>query len=145
MAAAAVSQSWLIDLREICLRLPDAFEEQAWTGVRWKVRSFTFAHVLTIVDGRPDAYARAVGAGAEPITVLTFRTPAPEAFRDGNAQPPFFWPGWFGDLAGIVLGNDTDLAELSELITESYCVGAPKKLVARVAAIEGWTTAEHTS
>jgi hypothetical protein len=28
------------------LALPDAYEEDAWTGVRWRVRNKTFAHVL---------------------------------------------------------------------------------------------------
>ncbi|MCW2798958.1 MAG: hypothetical protein JWQ70_430, partial [Aeromicrobium sp.] len=32
-------------LRPICLGLPEAYEEPAWTGTRWRVRTRTFAHV----------------------------------------------------------------------------------------------------
>ena len=38
-------------LREICGALPDAREEKAWAGVRWRVRNKTFAHVLGIEFG----------------------------------------------------------------------------------------------
>ncbi len=33
------------------LALPDAYEEDAWTGVRWRVRSKTFAHILVAQKG----------------------------------------------------------------------------------------------
>src|SRR6478752_9122239 len=33
------------------LVLPDAYEEDAWTGVRWQVRNKTFAHVLVAQEG----------------------------------------------------------------------------------------------
>lgn len=38
-------------LASIASALPDAYEEDAWTGVRWRVRNKTFAHVLV----RPSA------------------------------------------------------------------------------------------
>ena len=75
-------------LRSVCLGLPEAYEEQAWVGTRWRVRQRTFAHVLFLDRGWPPAYARATGI-------------------DGPA-------------------------EVTELLTESYCVLAPKSLVARV-------------
>ena len=37
-------------LRSICAELPDADEEAAWVGVRWRVRRKTFAHVLTVTE-----------------------------------------------------------------------------------------------
>jgi hypothetical protein len=44
---------------------------------------------------------------------------------------PFF-PGWGPGLLAIVLRDDgtTDWEEVKELITENYCLLAPKKLVA---------------
>ncbi|HEV8297313.1 MAG TPA: MmcQ/YjbR family DNA-binding protein [Acidimicrobiales bacterium] len=119
-------------LRAMCLGLPEAYEEEAWVGTRWSIRKKTFAHVLAVESGWPPAYARAAGS-AGPITVLTVRTPAPELYR-GQAEPPFFWPGWFSDLVGIVLDDRVDWDEVAELVTESYCVLAPKKLVAIVDA-----------
>ena len=41
-------------LRSVCLALPEAYEESAWVGTRWRIRKNTFAHVLTIdAGGRP--------------------------------------------------------------------------------------------
>jgi hypothetical protein len=45
-----------------------------------------------------------------------------------------FSPGWGGGLVTMVLRDDgtTDWGEVKELLTESYCLLAPKKLVARL-------------
>jgi hypothetical protein len=118
-------------LRAICLVLPDAYEEQAWTGRRWMVRKKTFAHVLAIEDGRPQAHARAVG-DAGPITVVTFRSDGPELEALAHAGHPFFYAGWGRDVVGMVLDDATDWQEVAELLTESYCLLAPQKLAARV-------------
>ena len=45
---------------------------------------------------------------------------------------PFFRPGWGTDVIGMVLGPDLDWTEVAELVTESYCVLAPKRLVEQV-------------
>ena len=121
----------LARLRSMCLALPEAYEEQAWVGTRWRIRKRTFAHVLTIDAGWPPAYARAAATDG-PCTVLTFRSTAPEiaAFRD--LGHPFFVPGWGRDDVGIVFGTGTDWREVAELLTESYCVHAPKRLVALI-------------
>ena len=42
-----VSSEILDRLRPICRRLPDAYEEPAWIGVRWRIRNRTVAHVYT--------------------------------------------------------------------------------------------------
>jgi hypothetical protein len=55
-------------LRAVCLGLPEAYEEQAWVGTRWRVRTRTFAHVLTVDAGWPPAYARAAATDG-PVTV----------------------------------------------------------------------------
>ena len=49
-----------------------------------------------------------------------------------SAGHPFFYAGWGRDVVGMVLEEDTDWTEVAELLTESYCVLAPKKLVALV-------------
>ena len=38
-------------LAGIALTLPDAYEEDAWTGVRWRIRAKTFAHVMVAQEG----------------------------------------------------------------------------------------------
>jgi hypothetical protein len=118
-------------LQAICLALPDAYEEQAWTGRRWMVRRKTFAHVLSVEDGRPDVVARAVGQPG-PVTIVTFRSTGPELEVLAHAGHPFFYAGWGRDVVGMVLDDGTDWQEVAELLTESYCVMAPAKLVARV-------------
>jgi predicted DNA-binding protein (MmcQ/YjbR family) len=114
-------------LREICLRLPEAYEEQAWVGRRWRVRRKTFAHVLTVESGWPPAYARAARTDG-PAVVLTFRASGLELDMFGNAGHPFFRPVWFPDIVGMILGSDVDWPELAELLTESYRVLAPRRL-----------------
>lgn len=126
---ADVSPKVVAELRSTCLGLPEAYEEEAWTGTRWRVRKRTFAHVLTI-DG-PSAHVRAAGSDG-PTTVVTFRSSGPELEMLRSTGHPFFYAGWGRDVVGMVLDDDVDWAEVAELLTESYCVMAPKKLVALV-------------
>jgi hypothetical protein len=118
-------------LRSVCVALPEAYEEQAWVGTRWRIRKRTFAHVLMIDSGWPPVYARAAGSDG-PISVMTFRSSGPELEALRNASHPFFKPLWPPNLVGMVLDAGTDWDEIAELITESYCVLAPKRLVESV-------------
>ena len=108
-------------LRTLCRSLPDAYEERAWVGTRWMVRKRTFAHVLGVeVDD------------ADPVVVLAFRAAPDELEVLRHAGHPFFVLGWGRDAMGMVLGDQTDWDEVHELVTESFCVMAPQKLVALV-------------
>jgi hypothetical protein len=118
-------------VRGVCTSLPEVVEEEAWTGTRWVVRGRNFAHLVQIDGGWPPAYASAAGRDG-PVTVLTFRTPTPELYERGDAGPSFFRPPWFPDIAGVVVDDGTDRDEIAELLVESYCVLAPKALVARL-------------
>lgn len=126
--SAEVPPDILARLRAVCLGLPDAYEEAAWVGIRWRVRTRTFAHVLMIVSGRPRAHARAAGADG-PIVVMTFRSSGQELDALGNAGHQFFRAAWGRDDVGMVLNPDADWDEVAELVTESYCLLAPTKLV----------------
>ena len=121
----------LAALRPVCLGLPEAYEEPAWAGIRWRIRKRTFAHVLTVEAGSPPAYSRAA-ASAGPVTVMTFRSSGPELEVLRASGHPFFKPGWGPNVVGMVLDADADWEEVAELVTESYCVLAPKKLCERV-------------
>ena len=118
-------------LRSVCLGLPEAYEEPAWVGTRWRIRKQTFAHVVMIDAGWPPGYARAAGSDG-PMTVMTFRSSGPELAALSKASHPFFKPVWFPDIVGMVLDAGVDWDEVAELVTESYCVVAPKKLVDQV-------------
>jgi hypothetical protein len=110
-----------VRLREMCLALPDAYEEHAWVGTRWMIRKRTFAHVLGVAVG-----------DAEPIVVLSFRAAGDELEVLRHAGHPFFVLGWGRDAMGMVLDDYTDWGEVNELLTESFCVMAPKKLIAQL-------------
>jgi hypothetical protein len=71
------------------LALPDAYEEDAWTGVRWRVRNKTFAHVLVAQEGYASLYRDITGV-TEPSTVLTFRSSGDELLALTHAGPPFW-------------------------------------------------------
>ncbi len=118
-------------LRKICMALPDVYEEQAWVGTRWMVRKKTFAHVLGISDEYPPAYTRDAPMVGD-ATVLTFRSAGQELNALENAGPPFYKPRWHPQVIGMIIGPDVDWAEITELLTESYCLRAPKKLAALV-------------
>lgn len=122
-------------LRATCGRLPEVVEEPAWVGLRWRIRTRTFAHVLVVADGRPQAHARALGgarAASGPVVVLTFRSAGEELSVLEQAGPPFFSPVWFEGIVGMELDDATDWDEVAELVTESYCLLAPKKLATLV-------------
>jgi hypothetical protein len=106
-------------LRAIGESLPDAYEERAWVGVRWRVRKQTFAQLLAIDD-----------EGEPRRVVLTFRSQGEELEVLKNAGHPFFLLGWGRDAIGMAIDDDTDWDEVAELVTESYCTRAPKKLIA---------------
>jgi hypothetical protein len=107
-------------LRTVCLALPDAYEERAWVGTRWMVRKRTFAHILGVEQ-----------VGADPVVVLAFRSEGEELEVLRHAGHPFFVLGWGRDAMGMVL-DDPDWDEVAELVTESFCVMAPKKLISLV-------------
>jgi hypothetical protein len=118
-------------LRLICLELPEAREEAAWTGTRWNVGTKNFAHVVMIDGGWPPAYARAADT-AGPACVLTFRLAREQCAAACFRRAPFFRPPWFPNIAGAVLTSATDWDEIESLIKGSYRVLAPKKLAAQV-------------
>jgi hypothetical protein len=128
---ADVPPKVVAQLRAICLGLPDAYEEEAWAGTRWMVRKKTFAHVLTVEGGSDSAHTRAARVDG-PTTLVTFRAAGEELAMLREAGFPYFYAGWGRDVVGMVLDTTTDWDEVAELMTESYCVRAPKKLVALV-------------
>jgi hypothetical protein len=117
---------------ELCLALPEAYEEDAWAGTRWCIRKRNFAHVVQIDAGLPAAYASVAGTDG-PATILTFRAPLEEVDAFAHVGAPYFLPGWWPDIVGMVVDDDADWEEIGELVTESYCLLAPKKLAALVA------------
>ncbi|KAB1932025.1 MmcQ/YjbR family DNA-binding protein [Micromonospora sp. ALFpr18c] len=118
-------------LRPVCLGLPETYEEPAWVGTRWRIRKRTFAHVLTVDPARQPAHARAAALD-RPSCLLIFRSPPDEIAGLLGCGYPFYKPEWGPNVMGMVLDDDTDWGEVGELLTESYCVLAPKRLATLV-------------
>ena len=108
-------------VRAACAHLPEAYEEQAFAGVRWRIRGNTLAHLVT--RERPEG----------PVTYVTFHA-AGEELEALPAMGDPFYPGWGEGLVAMVLRDDgtTDWAEVKEVLTDSYRLLAPKKLVAHL-------------
>src|SRR5690349_5677288 len=118
-------------LRPICRGLPEAYEEPAWIGVRWRIRQRTIAHVYEPDAERFPEYAPHVGAIREPV-VMTFRVPFEDLDGLLAGGFPFFRAPWGRNVAAVVLGAHTDWTEIAELVTDSYREMAPKFLAARL-------------
>jgi hypothetical protein len=115
-------------LSAIATPLPEVFEEDAWTGVRWRIRATTFAHVMVAQPGYESAYRDITGDDSV-RTVLTFRAAGDELLALTHAGRPFYKPPWSPTIVGMVLDDATDWTEVGELVTESYRNCAPQKLV----------------
>lgn len=118
---ADVDPDVLARLSDICLALPEAWTEPAWTGHRFLIRKRNFVHVFALYNEHGDV-----------DTMLNFRSPDEERDVLIASGHPFFRPGWGTDIVGMVLDDNVDWQEVRELMTESYCLYAPKKLVAQV-------------
>lgn len=111
---------------EISLRLPAAQEEDAWTGVRWRVRKRTFAHVVAL---RHADAAEHLGVSDErTVTVVLVRSVGDERAALAAIGPPYL-TAWGEDRIGVVLEENSDWVEVGELIAESYRLLAPARLV----------------
>lgn len=118
-------------MRAICLSLPETYEELAWIGVRWRVRKRTIAHLLTVDEKKTTVLKGAFDLEGE-VTALTFRMPPEDLLALKEAGYPFVHAGWGRDVMAMHVTEQTDWAEVAELLTESYCTLAPAKLIARV-------------
>ena len=110
------------------LALPEAYEEDAWTGIRWRIRAKTFAHVMVAQEGFESSFRDITGV-ADPTTVLTFRATGDEVLALVHVGMPFYKPPWSPTIVGMVIDDETDWAEVADLVVESYRISAPKKLV----------------
>lgn len=100
------------------LDFPECVEEDAWTGVRWRVAGNTVAHVFGGEDQRFRIVFR-----AEPEEVAAFE----------HLGEPYFKTDWGSNVVGMLLDDRTDWSELAELLTDSYCIQAPERLASSVA------------
>ena len=111
---------------EVALRLPGVREEDAWTGVRWRVRQRTFAHVVAL--HHTDAVERLGITDGRTVTVVTLRSAGEERAALAAMGSPYL-ASWADDVVAVVLDDATDWTEVGELVAESYRLLAPARLV----------------
>jgi hypothetical protein len=112
-------------LRKICVGLPEVHEGPAFNGRSWLIRKNHFCQVFTVDEGD------------EQRGIIIFRSEPPELDALVHAGHPFFKPRWGARVMGMVIDDGLDWNEVAELITDSYCIQAPKKLAARVNGVSG--------
>lgn len=103
-------------------QFPDVERTNNAIGCYFLVRRKIFGQVATVLDPEGD-----------PVTMVVGR-PDPEERQAMLAiGHPYFSRGPFDDRHGriaILINTDTDWGEVAEMLTDSYRISAPKKLVA---------------
>ena len=94
--------------------------------MRWRVRTRTFAHVVAL--HHTEAVERVGITDGRTVTVVTLRSAGEERAALAAIGPPFL-ASWADDVVAVVLDDDTDWIELGELVTESFRLLAPRRLV----------------
>lgn len=110
----------------IVARLPDVERSNNPLGCYFQVRRKIFAQVATVVDER-----------GQPLTMLVFRPDPKEREALIVSGHPYFSRGAWDERLGriaVLIEPATDWDELGELVTDSYRLTAPKKLVAQLDA-----------
>ena len=103
-------------LQTICLALPEVHEGPAWNGRSWLIRKNHFCQLFIAED-----HERKWG-------VIYFRSQPPELDALVASGHPFFKAAWGKRVIGMAIDGNVDWAEVAELIAESYCIQAPRKL-----------------
>jgi predicted DNA-binding protein (MmcQ/YjbR family) len=114
-----VTESILDEVRPLCSALPQTRERKVTSGVSFYIRQRTFAFVMGLEDDQ--------GRCSD---ILTFRADPIERQALIEQGHPFFAIGAGSHDVGVVLDANTDWVEVGELMTESYRLVAPEKLLA---------------
>ena len=106
-------------LRNLCLALPEAAEQETWGDPTFRVGGEIFA-MLKRGDGRASVWLKAPD-GSQSILV-------------GADPDRFFVPPYLGHRGwvGIRVDDDPDWAEIAALLQRSYRLIAPKRLVRQI-------------
>jgi hypothetical protein len=107
-----------LTLPEVTVRVDDSLIRQRSTAYSFDIRRRSFC-LLVATEG---STGRAV-----PLLVLRGRPSDRDALL--SVGPPYFASRAGGDRIGVLLTGDTDWEEIHELVTESYRILAPKKLI----------------
>ncbi|HEY3191304.1 MAG TPA: MmcQ/YjbR family DNA-binding protein [Solirubrobacterales bacterium] len=112
----------LVQLRALCLALPEAFEQETWEHPTFRVGG-----------GKGKIFCTAATDGSS----ATMKADPEEREALLEQGDPFFLPPYVGGKGwvGVRLDRpDTDWDEVAELIATSYCLIAPMRLAKQVTA-----------
>ena len=117
-----MAKSTLDRLRAICLTLPEAAEKETWDLPTFRVRDKIFAMAII---------------GETPLQLWCKAPPGSQAILVGADPQRFFVPPYVGHKGwvGMRLGKGVDWREVDTLVTRSYRLIAPKRLVALSAGV----------
>jgi len=113
-------------VRTLCLVLPEVTVRVDDSLIRKRSAAYSF-------DIRRRSFCLLVateGSTGRAVPLLVLRARAGERDALLAAGHPYFASRAGGDRIGVLLSDDTDWAEIRELVTESYRILAPKKLTA---------------
>jgi predicted DNA-binding protein (MmcQ/YjbR family) len=102
-------------LRDICLALPGAAEQESWGHPTFRVKAGGKMFAACPVDGR----------------TVTFKAD-PDELPALRQHPRAFYPDYVGakGWVGLHLSDDVDWDEVAELLQTSWALIAPKRAVA---------------
>ena len=133
---ADLSPATVARVGALCLALPESYEQDAWRGVRWRIRQRTFAHLARVDPADGSVFSRSAPV-QHAVDVLTFRSSGEELEALVRTGYPFYKPEWNPQVVGLALEPDVDWREVAELLTESYLLLAPRKLARLVHGVPG--------
>jgi hypothetical protein len=113
-------------VRALCLALPEVTVRVDYSLVRTRSTAHSF-------DIRRKSFCLLVareGRGGQPVPLLVVRADRYEREALLSRGRPFFASRAGRDRIGVLLTDETDWAEIRELVTESYRILAPKTLTA---------------
>ena len=118
-----MSSDSLSELREICLRFPESYEQETWDAPTFRVREKIFVKV---------------GGDQRERTIWCKARPGVQEMLVSADRTRFFIPPYLGGRGwvGIHLHGAVDWGEVADLIEESYRLIAPKQLIKQLDAVE---------
>ena len=106
-------------LPEVTVRVDESRTSTRSTAYSFDIRRRSFCLLVATAD-----------AASRPVPLLVLRADSEEREALLSVGRPFFAPRAGPSRIGVLLADDTDWGEIRELVTDSYRMLAPKKLVA---------------
>ena len=106
-------------LPEVTVRVDDSRTSTRSTAYSFDIRRRSFCLLVATAD-----------AAGQPVPLLVLRADSDDREALLSVGRPFFAPRAGPNRIGVLLAADTDWGEIRELVTDSYRMLAPKKLVA---------------